>query len=159
MSLAAEVIAAARAANLKISTAESCTGGMLAAALTDIAGASHVFDRGFITYSYASKPEMLGISSETIEAFGAVSAEAAAQMAKGALARSDADISVAITGIAGPVIGSTKPEGLVWFGISTPKGTETSKCEFGAIGRENVRRASVKQALILLVKVINLPSK
>jgi len=159
MTLAEEVITAATAAELRISTAESCTGGMLAAALTDIAGASAVFDRGFITYSYGSKPEMLGISADTIEAFGAVSAEAAAQMAVGALARSDADISVAVTGIAGPMVGSTKPEGLVWFAISTSTGTETTKCEFGAIGRESVRRASVEQALKLLADVLRLPRK
>ena len=99
MALAAKVISMARDAGLKVCTAESCTGGMLAAALTDISGASAVFDRGFITYSYASKSEMLGISTETLEAHGAVSSEAVAQMASGALARSDADIAVAITEI------------------------------------------------------------
>ena len=159
MTLAASVIAAARAAGLKISTAESCTGGMLAAALTDISGASTVFDRGFITYSYASKPEMLGISAKTVETCGAVSAEAAAQMAVGALAQSDANISVAITGIAGPVPESSKPEGLVWFAIATAAGTKTTKREFGALGRANVRQASVEHALNLLAEVFELPSK
>ncbi len=154
MSLAAEVISAARAAGMKIATAESCTGGMLAAALTDISGASAVFDRGFITYSYASKPEMLGISPEAVEAHGAVSAEAVSQMATGALAHSDADIAVAITGIAGPVREGTKPEGLVWFAISTVSETVTHKCEFGPLGRENVRQASVEQALTLLLNAI-----
>ncbi|NOR63047.1 MAG: nicotinamide-nucleotide amidohydrolase family protein [Rhodobacteraceae bacterium] len=154
MSLAAEVISAARAAGLKISTAESCTGGMLAAALTDISGASAVFDRGFITYSYASKPEMLGITPETLDAHGAVSAEAVAQMAAGALANSDADIAVAITGIAGPLIGSTKPEGLVWFAMATASGVKTTMQEFGAIGRANVRQASVEKALNLLLSAI-----
>ncbi|MBL1438018.1 MAG: CinA family protein [Rhodobacteraceae bacterium] len=154
MTLAAEVISTARAAGLKISTAESCTGGMLAAALTDISGASSVFDRGFITYSYASKPEMLGISPETLAAHGAVSGEAVAQMATGALANSDADIAVAITGIAGPQAGNTKPEGLVWFAVATNAGTQTTKCEFGAIGRANVRQASVEKALNLLLSAI-----
>lgn len=154
MTLAAEVISAARAVGLKIATAESCTGGMLAAALTDISGASAVFDRGFITYSYASKPEMLGISPETLEAHGAVSSEAVAQMAVGAQANSDADVAVAITGIAGPLIGSTKPEGLVWFAIATASGVETTVHEFGAIGRANVRQASVEKALNLLLIAI-----
>jgi len=159
MTLAADVISAARAAGLKISTAESCTGGMLAAALTDISGASAVFDRGFITYSYASKPEMLGISPETLEAHGAVSAEAVAQMAAGALAHSNADIAVAITGIAGPLIGSHKPEGRVWFAISTPNCTKTKMQDFGAIGRAIVRQASVEYALNLLIDVLSLPNK
>lgn len=154
MTLAQQVIDAARLAGIKIATAESCTGGMVAAALTDISGASAVFDRGFITYSYASKPEMLGISAETIEAHGAVSAKAVAQMASGALAHSDADITVAITGIAGPVEGSSKPEGRVWFAISTPTKVETTMREFGAIGRAKVRQASVEQALTLLLEAI-----
>ncbi len=154
MTSAAEVIAAARAAGQKITTAESCTGGLLAAALTDISGASKVFDRGFVTYSYESKPSMLGIRSETIEAHGAVSAEAVAQMAAGALAHSDADIAVAITGIAGPVEGSSKPEGRVWFAISTVAGVKTTVREFGAIGRAKVRQASVEQALTLLLGAI-----
>lgn len=154
MTLASEVIASAHAAGVKISTAESCTGGMLSAALTDVSGASAVFDRGFITYSYASKPEMLGISPQTVETHGAVSSEAVAQMAIGALTQSDADIALAITGIAGPQVGSTKPEGLVWFAVSTKTGTETTKCEFGAIGRANVRQASVEMALKLLLSAI-----
>ncbi len=154
MSLAQQVVEAARAAGVQIATAESCTGGMLAAALTDIAGASAVFDRGFITYSYASKPEVLGVSSETVEAYGAVSAEVVAQMASGALAHSDADIAVAITGIAGPVEGSDKPEGRVWFALAAANMVETTGREFGAIGRDNVRDASVKQALKLLLGAI-----
>ena len=154
MSLAQQVIEAARAAGVQIATAESCTGGLLAAALTDIAGASKVFDRGFITYSYAAKPEVLGVSPETVEAYGAVSAEVAAQMASGALARSDANITVAITGIAGPVADTDKPEGRVWFAVATPTDVETTMRDFGAIGRANVRAASVKQALALLLGAI-----
>ncbi len=154
MSGALQVIEAARAAGLKIVTAESCTGGMLATALTDISGASAVFDRGFITYSYASKPEVLGVNPDLVEAYGAVSAEVVAQMANGALAHSDADIGVAITGIAGPVEGSGKPEGRVWFAIATAESVEPVVREFGAIGRANVREASVEQALALLLGAI-----
>ncbi len=152
--LALDVITAARNAGVKIATAESCTGGMLAAALTDIAGASAVFDRGFITYSYASKPEVLGVNPETVASFGAVSAEVVAQMASGALAHSDADIAVAITGIAGPVEGTGKPEGRVWFAIATAETVEPMGREFGAIGRAKVRAASVEQALKLLLGTI-----
>ena len=154
MSIAQQVIRAAHQAGVMIATAESCTGGMLAAALTEIAGASAVFDRGFITYSYASKPEVLGVSPETVATFGAVSAEVAAQMASGALAHSDADIAVAITGIAGPVEGSDKPEGRVWFAIATRESVEPMGREFGAIGRAKVRQASVEQALCLLLGAI-----
>jgi nicotinamide-nucleotide amidase len=154
MSLARQVVEAARAAEVKIATAESCTGGMLAAALTDIAGASAVFDRGFITYSYTSKPEVLGVNPETVASFGAVSAEVVAQMASGALAHSDADIAVAITGIAGPVEGSDKPEGRVWFAIATDTNVAPLRREFGAIGRAKVRAASVEQALSLLLGTI-----
>ena len=154
MSLAQQVVEAARTAGVQIATAESCTGGMLAAALTDIAGASAVFDRGFITYSYASKLEVLGVNPETVKAHGAVSAEVVAQMASGALAHSDADIAVAITGIAGPVVGSDKPEGRVWFAIATAETVEPMGREFGAIGRAKVRAASVEQALCLLLSAI-----
>ncbi len=154
MSLAQQVIEAARAAGLKITTAESCTGGMLAAALTDISGASKVFDRGFITYSYASKPEVLGVDPETVATHGAVSAEVVSQMASGALAHSDADIAVAITGIAGPVEGSDKPEGRVWFAIATTSSIVPTGREFGAIGRAKVREASVEQALCLLLGAV-----
>lgn len=154
MSLALRVITAARSAGVKIATAESCTGGLLSAALTDISGASVVFDRGFITYSYASKPEVLGVNPETVATFGAVSAEVVAQMARGAFAHSDADIAVAITGIAGPVAGSGKPEGRVWFAVATAMNVETTMQDFGAIGRANVRAASVKQALALLLGAI-----
>ncbi len=151
---AEQVVIAAQKAGLMIATAESCTGGLLAATLTDIAGASKVFDRGFITYSYASKPEVLGVCPETVAAHGAVSAEVAAQMASGALAHSDADIAVAITGIAGPVADTDKPEGRVWFAIATAETVEPTGREFGAIGRAKVRQASVEQALALLLGAI-----
>jgi nicotinamide-nucleotide amidase len=154
MALAANVVAAAQAAGLKIATAESCTGGLLAAALTETPGASKVFDRGFITYSYASKPELLAVDPASVAAHGAVSAEVAAQMASGALARSEADIAIAVTGIAGPVEGGSKPEGRVWFAISTDSSVETTLRDFGALGRANVRKASVEQALALLLGAI-----
>jgi len=154
---AEKVIKAAQNSGVMITTAESCTGGLLAAALTEIAGASRVLDRGFISYSYASKPDMLGISPDTLEAHGAVSAEAAAEMAKGALARSAADIAIAITGIAGPVTTGSKPEGLVWFATASREETATYRQDFGPIGRANVRQAAVDYALARLLKVITLP--
>lgn len=159
MSLATQVLAAARAKGWRITTAESCTGGLVAAALTDIAGSSDVFDRGFVTYSYASKEEMLGVSHETLAQKGAVSRDVALQMAEGALRASLADISIAITGVAGPGASDDKPEGLVWFGLSTATQTHTEAVEFGAMGRKNVRAASVNHALGMLLKVINLPPK
>ncbi len=154
MSRAQQVIEVARTAGLKIATVESCTGGMVAAALTDISGASAVFDRGFVTYSYASKPEMLGVNPATIAEHGAVSAEAVAEMASGALAHSDADIVVAITGIAGPVVGGSKPEGRVWFAIASATHVSAEMHDFGAIGRAKVRQASVERALALLLGAI-----
>jgi nicotinamide-nucleotide amidase len=154
MNIAQQVVEAARAAGLKIVTAESCTGGMLATALTDISGASAVFDRGFITYSYASKPEVLGVDPEIVATHGAVSTEVVSQMACGALAHSDADIAIAITGIAGPAEGGDKPEGRVWFAIATAETVEPMGREFGAIGRAKVREASVEQALSLLLGAI-----
>ncbi|MFT7106528.1 MAG: nicotinamide-nucleotide amidase, partial [Yoonia sp.] len=101
MTQAAEILARARAKGVMLTTAESCTGGMLSAAITDIAGSSSSFDRGFVTYTNAAKIAMLGVQAETLEAYGAVSEQVAAEMAKGALALSNADIAVSITGIAG----------------------------------------------------------
>ena len=119
MSVAGEILALARQNGVMISTAESCTGGMVAAALTDIAGASDVFDRGFVTYSNAAKAEMLGVDPALIALRGAVSSEVAAAMAMGAVTASGASLAVSITGIAGPGGGTAeKPEGLVWFGLA-----------------------------------------
>lgn len=140
----------ARAKGAKIATAESCTGGMIGAALTDIAGSSDVFERGFITYSNAAKIEMLGVQPETLAAHGAVSEEVAAEMAAGALAQSQATVAVSVTGIAGPGGSEFKPEGRVCFGLATAAGTHTETVEFGAIGRGAVRRATVAHALDLL---------
>ncbi len=150
MSLAASVLDLARRKGVMIATAESCTGGMVAAALTDVAGSSDVVDRGFVTYSNAAKQQLLGVAAETLARHGAVSEEVAAEMAAGALARSDAGVTVATTGIAGPGGSEHKPEGRVCFGLASRAGTRTETVEFGAIGRDRVRRASVEHALAML---------
>ena len=149
---ARSVLQRARSRGLKIATAESCTGGLVAAALTEIAGSSDVFDRGFVTYSNDAKIELIGVPAETIAAQGAVSEATARAMAEGALAASRADVAVSVTGIAGPDGGSAeKPVGLVWFGCARRGGATVAREErFGAIGRENVRMASVTTALGLL---------
>jgi nicotinamide-nucleotide amidase len=135
-----------------IATAESCTGGLVAGALTAIAGSSHVVDRGFVTYSNAAKLTMLDVPAETIAEFGAVSRQTAQAMARGALAHSKADIVVAITGIAGPGGGSAdKPVGLVHFAaISRAGSAKHEERRFGDIGRAEVRRQSVLVALGML---------
>ena len=147
----AEILQAARYWGHRIATAESCTGGMVSAALTDVAGSSDVFDRGFVTYSNAAKQEILGVSAETLAAHGAVSEAVAREMAEGALAHSAADLAVSITGIAGPGGSEFKPEGRVCFGLAL-RGHETrvETVEFGAKGRDKVRRAARDHALLLL---------
>lgn len=154
MTRAAEVLEAARARRVMIATAESCTGGLIAAALTEVPGSSDAFERGFVTYSNAAKQEMLGIRPETLEAHGAVSEQVAAQMAQGALRASTAGIAVSVTGIAGPGGSEHKPEGRVCFGISQPFGTVTETVEFGAIGRQQVRAATVDHAMALLLRAL-----
>jgi nicotinamide-nucleotide amidase len=149
---AAEVIDALKACGWRLATAESCTGGMIAAAITDVAGSSSVFDRGFVTYSNAAKTQMLAVMPETLEAQGAVSEAVAAEMAAGALARSDADIAVSVTGIAGPGGSDHKPEGRVCFGLATEGGVTVETVEFGPRGRDAVRRASVDHALGMVLK-------
>lgn len=144
----------ARSKGAKFATAESCTGGMIGAALTDVAGSSDVFDRGFITYSNAAKIEMLGVLPATLAAHGAVSEEVAREMAAGALARSAATVAVSVTGIAGPGGSEFKPEGRVCFGLATAGGTRTETVEFGAIGRAEVRRATVAHALALVAAAL-----
>jgi nicotinamide-nucleotide amidase len=150
MSLAENVLDQARAKAVMIATAESCTGGMVAAALTDIAGSSTVVDRGYVTYSNAAKRDMLGVRDETLDRYGAVSEEVALEMVQGALARSAATLAVSVTGIAGPGGSEHKPEGRVCFGISTPDHTHTETVEFGALGRAEVRTAARDHALRLL---------
>lgn len=141
----------ARGRGIRLATAESCTGGLLAGALTGPAGASDVFDRGFVTYSNDAKSEILGVDPATLAAFGAVSEEVAAEMAQGALDRSRADFAVSVTGIAGPGGSEYKPEGRVCFGLAGPDGVEVETVEFGALGRDEVRDASVAHALHLLL--------
>ena len=144
-----------RRAGKKIATAESCTGGMVAAALTDIAGSSDVVDRGFVTYSNEAKTELIGVPADLIRRIGAVSAEVAQAMAEGALAHSHADIAVSITGIAGPGGGTpTKPVGLVWFGLAKRAGaTMIEKRQF--VGdRAQVRQQAVATALVLLDRAL-----
>ena len=141
-----------RAKKLTIATAESCTGGLVAATLTEIPGSSDVVERGFVTYSNAAKTAMLGVPPDVIARFGAVSRETAEAMAQGALAHSPADLAVSITGIAGPGGGSPgKPVGLVHFGAVARGGALVHhESRFGDIGRAQVRHVSVKQALDML---------
>jgi nicotinamide-nucleotide amidase len=147
----AALLQAARYWGVKIATAESCTGGMISAALTDVAGSSDVFDRGFVTYSNAAKVAMLGVQQATLDAFGAVSEPVAQEMAEGALARSDAVMAIAVTGIAGPGGSEFKPEGRVCFGLAMHgRASLVETVEFGAIGRAKVRRATVAHALALI---------
>ncbi|MCY4334231.1 MAG: CinA family protein [Litoreibacter sp.] len=151
--LARTVLKAAQARNIKIATAESCTGGMIAAALTEIPGSSSVVDRGFVTYSNEAKMDMLGVNAATLDNYGAVSEEVAREMADGALRNSAADLAVSVTGIAGPGGSDFKPEGRVCFGLAMPgKDTVTELVEFGPLGRENVRIESTKKALLLLIQ-------
>jgi len=142
-----------RARGLMIATAESCTGGLVAAALTDIAGSSDVFDRGFVTYSNAAKEAMLAVPAATLKRHGAVSSETAAAMAAGALRHSEADVAVAITGIAGPGGGSKdKPVGLVYFAAASRNGRRRARTRrYRKIGRRRVRERSVVEALRLLL--------
>jgi len=150
--LARKVIEAAAARGVMIATAESCTGGLIAGALTGIAGSSTVVERGFVTYSNAAKIELLGVSADLLEAHGAVSEPVARAMALGAVERSKAPVSVSVTGIAGPGGGSDeKPVGLVHFASVGPGGTVHSKQRFGDVGREGVRMASIRVALDLLL--------
>ncbi len=151
----ADLLQAARARGWRIATAESCTGGMVAAALTDIAGSSDVFDRGFVTYSNAAKIEMLGVSAQTLAAHGAVSEAIAVEMAAGARSRSAADLAVSITGIAGPGGSEFKPEGRVCFGLAQQgHATWAETVEFGALGRDKVRLAARDHALGLLARAL-----
>ncbi len=145
----------ARRSSTMVATAESCTGGMVAAALTEVAGSSDVVDRGFVTYSNAAKQDMLGVRAETLAAHGAVSEEVAREMAEGALVRSRAGLAVSITGIAGPGGSEFKPEGRVCFGLATPAGTRTETVEFGALGRAKVRAAARDHALGLLLGALH----
>src|SRR5690242_2811815 len=144
--LAEAVLAACRRNGLKLATAESCTGGMVAAALTDIAGSSDVVERGFVTYSNEAKAELLGVPPPLIATHGAVSAEVASAMAEGALARAPIDLSVAITGVAGPGGGTvTKPVGLVWFAFARRGGKIVTETHIFSGDRAAVRHAATRR--------------
>ncbi|MBY2908018.1 CinA family protein [Rhizobium leguminosarum] len=149
LSAAETIIRDFTAAGLMVSTAESCTGGLVAGALTEISGSSAVVDRGFVTYTNSAKIEMLGVQPETLLRFGAVSEETARQMVHGALFRSRAEIAVAVTGIAGPGGGSAeKPVGLVYLAAKSRAGALIHrKMLYGDIGRSEVRLATIRTAL------------
>ncbi len=154
---AIDVLNACRKHGIMIATTESCTGGLIAAALTDIAGSSDVVDRGFVTYSNEAKNEMIGVPMELINQVGAVSKEVAIAMAEGALNNSRAGISIAVTGIAGPGGGSAeKPVGLVHI-ASARKGFATlhKECRFGEKSREDIRHQTVLSALALVLEALN----
>jgi nicotinamide-nucleotide amidase len=156
VSRAREIIEVCAGAGIKIAVAESCTGGLVAGVLTEIAGSSAVVDRGFVTYSDAAKTDMLGVPAELIRRFGAVSRETALAMVAGALARSNADVAISITGIAGPGGGSAeKPVGLVHFGAMR-KGSPARHVArtFPNEGRDAIRAAAVGEALDLLASVV-----
>lgn len=153
---AEELIAKAKAQGLKVATAESCTGGLLAACLTEIAGASHVFEFGFVTYANTAKAALLGVPEDLLRRHGAVSEPVARAMAEGALARAKAGLALAITGVAGPGGGSQeKPVGLVHMAAaSLARGTAHEAHRFGAIGRENIRLKAVAAALALGLRIL-----
>lgn len=151
LNIASQLVDIARKKDVVIATAESCTGGLIAGAITDIAGSSDVFDRGFVTYSNAAKIDMLGVCADTLAHHGAVSQETAREMAQGAITRSAAQMAVSVTGIAGPGGSDQKPEGRVCFGLAySAHETLTETMEFGAIGRLAVRQASVAHALAMM---------
>jgi nicotinamide-nucleotide amidase len=152
---AARVLDLCRQRRLKIATAESCTGGLVAAALTEISGSSDVVECGFVTYSNEAKRDLLGVPAAVLAAHGAVSRETAAAMAQGAQAKSGADLAVAITGIAGPDGGSAeKPVGLVHFAVARQGKVIPHEHRFGDVGRHEVRRRSVLVVLDLLADLV-----
>ncbi|QDL92897.1 CinA family protein [Paroceanicella profunda] len=149
------VLEACRARGLMLATAESCTGGLVSGALTAIPGSSDVVDRGFVTYSYPAKTDMLGVPQAMLAEHGAVSEPVARAMAEGALARSGAGVSVAVTGVAGPGASEAKPEGLVHFAAARHgHPTRHKEIRFGALGRDAVRARSVAAALTLLLEIL-----
>ena len=156
--LAARVLHLCRARGIHVATAESCTGGLVVAALTAIAGSSDVVEGGFVTYSDAAKRKLLGVPSATLLRYGAVSGETAVAMANGALRRSRADLAVSITGVAGPGGGSKKkPVGLVHFAAASRDGSLFERRRlFGNVGRQRVRERSVVEALNLLARLAKL---
>ncbi len=153
----AQFIDHARTAGIMAASAESCTGGLIGALITSIAGASDVYERGFVTYTNEAKSELLGIPAAIIQANGAVSAEVARRMAQQCLLKSNADIAVSVTGIAGPGSDSHKPAGLVYFGLAARDHPVRIVCKrFGDRGRDEVRLAAVETALDLLSEGVDL---
>ena len=152
MTKAQTLLTRAKETGVMIATAESCTAGLIAGAITEVPGSSAIFDRGFVTYTNQAKQDMLGVKSETLQAHGAVSEEVAREMAEGALARSEAARTVAVSGIAGPGGSEFKPEGRVCFALARQNGaTQSETIDFGALGRSAVRAATVEHALDLLI--------
>lgn len=155
LSQATEILQKLREKNLKLATAESCTGGLVSALFTSIAGSSDVFERGFVTYSNEAKIEMLGVKEKTLENCGAVSEEVAKEMSLGALKNSKADIAISITGIAGPKSDDTKkPVGLVYISVATTEKTLARKFNFSG-DRDEVRKASMIAALEITKNLIS----
>jgi nicotinamide-nucleotide amidase len=150
-------LAACKARGILVATAESCTGGGIIALMTDMPGSSSMVDRGFVTYSNEAKMDMLGVAADTLDEFGAVSQQTAREMADGALARSRAGITLAVTGIAGPDGGSAeKPVGLVWFGIAADgQPTRTEKRLFQNLGRDYIRQQTIQTALELGLDILD----
>lgn len=152
--LAQELSNAFREKRFMMATAESCTGGMISAAITDLAGSSAVFDRGFVTYSNEAKMELLGVRAETLTEYGAVSPQVAEEMAVGAIKNSNAQIAISVTGIAGPSGGSDeKPVGLVYLGIATKEKIESHHRQFQGT-RADIREQTVQEALTLLIQAL-----
>ncbi len=158
LALAATLGRALESRELKVATAESCTGGLVAGAITDVAGSSAWFERGFVTYSNEAKIDLLGVRAETLATHGAVSEETAREMVAGALARSSADLAVAVTGIAGPSGGTPqKPVGLVWLAWAGRGGPVASAARLFSGDRAAVREATVVAALQGLVDLLSRP--
>ncbi len=156
LTLPEQILRCARARGLRLATAESCTAGMIAAALTDPPGASDMFDCGFVTYSNAAKTRMLGVRPETLAAHGAVSEQVAREMAEGARAAAGVGLAISVTGIAGPGGSEHKPEGRVCFGLARDGITTfTETVDFGALGRNGVRRATRDHALRLIFAALD----
>ena len=153
---AERLLAEFRRRDLKLATAESCTGGLIAGLLTEVPGSSDVVERGWVTYSNEAKSDCLGVHTDLLARHGAVSREVARAMAEGALVHSDADISIAVTGVAGPAGGSSeKPVGLVHIAAARIGGQSLDReCRFGDIGRGAVRLAAVRGALDLLQRAL-----
>lgn len=150
LALAQQILTAAVARGWTVTCAESCTGGKVAAALTDVAGSSAMFEFGFVTYSNRAKTGMLGVSEATLQTFGAVSEQVAGEMALGALRATGADLAVAISGIAGPGGSEFKPEGRVCYALASKGGLCCETLEHGALGRAQVRNAATLHALEML---------